>query len=248
MYHLSRIKLILQYKGTHYHGWQVQPNGVTVQEVLQKALSKIYDRKMNVMAASRTDSGVHALGQVCHFDIEEGGATPPLQRGLNSLLPPDISVIAAEPVSDTFHAQKSAKKKIYEYRIHNSFLRSPFLHEYFWQIPYPLDVKKMKMAAKYLVGKHDFQAFCASGSSVKTTVRRVYGIVISKSEGDLILITITGSGFLKQMVRNIVGTLTDVGRGKILPLQVKKILKSRDRRKAGPTAVAKGLILKSVIY
>ena len=267
---MPRIKLTVQYKGTNYHGWQVQPNGVTIQEVLQKTLHRILNQKVNVIGSGRTDSGVHALAQVCHFDYvgarfpRPGGETPPLQKiiyGLNSLLPEDIAVVDAKIVPQTFHAQLSAKRKTYDYTLFNSKLRSPFLEDTVWRIPYSLDIKKMKQAAKVLVGEHDFRAFCASDTDVKTTVRKIYKISISVGapfmapgfdESNpyklLIRISVTGNGFLKHSIRNIVGTLVNVGRGKTTVAQFKNILQGKDRKKAGMTAPAKGLMLMKVRY
>ncbi len=260
---MPRVKLTLQYKGTNYHGWQTQPNGLSVQEVLEKTLSRILNQKIHVVAAGRTDAGVHALGQVCHFDLSDSPIPEKLFLGLNSLLPPDIAIIDVQIVPETFHAQKSVRKKIYDYFIFNSPIHSPFLKDTVWQVPYKLDIARMKQAARLLVGEHDFRAFCASGSSVKTTVRRIYGVKISvganfmfahlmgrrqDSPLRMIKISVTGNGFLKQMVRNIVGTLVDVGKGRTTLMQFKKILKSQDRRRAGMTAPAKGLFLRGVIY
>ncbi len=258
---MPRIKLTVQYKGTNYHGWQVQPNGVTIQEVLQKTLHRILRQKINVIGSGRTDSGVHALAQVCHFDSQSEIDLKKIIYGLNSLLPDDISVIDAQIVSQNFHAQLSAKQKTYDYTLFNSKLRSPFLEDIVWRIPYSLDIKKMKQAAKVLVGEHDFRAFCASDTDVKTTVREIYKISISVGapfmapgfdESNpyklLIRISITGNGFLKHSIRNIVGTLVNVGRGKTTVAQFKKILKSKDRKQAGMTAPAKGLMLMKVRY
>lgn len=248
-----RVKLTLQYKGTHYQGWQSQPSGKTIQQTLEKALFQILQKKISVAGSSRTDSGVHALCQVCHFDLpEESQFTdkkklPKLAYGLNSLLPDDIVISNIEQVPLSFHAQKSAKRKIYEYTILNSFTRSPFLSDYSWQIPYPLDIKKMRQAAKILIGEHDFKAFCASGSSVKSTVRRIYRLKISLKK-HLICISIEGNGFLKQMVRNIVGSLVEIGKKKMTLVEFHKGFQSTDRSQLGPTAPAKGLILKKVIY
>ena len=192
------------------------------------------------------------MGQVAHFDVSQAPFDPSkLLHGFNSLLPEDISVLSLKAVPGDFHAQLSAKRKIYEYRIFNSAIRDPFLQEYSWRIPYPLDLAKMKKAAKMLVGEHDFRAFCASDSKAKTTVRKVYRIVIASPEGAKqsdIIISITGSGFLKQMVRNIVGTLVDVGRGRMTVVEFQKGFKSCDRRRTGRAAPAKGLFLKDVIY
>jgi len=274
---MTRIKLTLQYKGTKYSGWQVQPNGTTIQEILQKTLFRIVQKKVHVVGSGRTDSGVHALGQVCHFDLPVSRRANSLHKiifGLNSLLPEDISIIDGQIVNENFHSLKSAKRKIYDYTLLNSPLRFPFLHDYVWRHPYPLDIKKMRRAAKLLVGEHDFKAFCAADSTVKTTVRRVYRLSVTTSlingrphrvaptkslffpvgaalrgcPPRLIKITIIGNGFLKHMVRNIVGTLAGVGRGKMTWTEFKKVFKGKDRRKAGITAPAKGLVLREVVY
>ena len=253
-----RIKITIQYKGTNYCGWQVQPNGVTVQELIQKALARIFQKKINVIGSGRTDSGVHALGQVAHFDVEGEINFPKFIHSLNSLLPDDIGIISAKKVPGTFHAQLTAKKKTYVYTLLNSRMRSVFLNDTVWQVIPSLDIKAMKKAAKYLIGIHDFKSFCAADSTAKTTVRKIYKITITKIPprpplkkggwGDLIQISITGNGFLKQMVRSIVGTLVEVGRGKRSVSDFQKILKACDRKKAGKTAPAKGLMLKEVIY
>ena len=265
-----RIKLTIQYKGTNYNGWQIQPNGTTIQEFIEKTLYRLFQKKIHVVGSGRTDSGVHALGQVGHFDVPVNGgwlmADGKLQRfvhSLNSLLPNDIAVIDAQIVDEKFHAQKSAKRKTYEYFILNSRTRSPFLNEYVWQIPVPLDLKKMRQAAKVLVGEHDFKAFCASDSTVKTTVRRVFKIQVNRvswivnrlfdppstiHHPPIIRISITGNGFLKQMVRNIVGTLVQVGKERMSLVEFRKVFRGRDRRQAGATAPARGLVLREVVY
>lgn len=271
---MTRLKLTLQYKGTNYCGWQVQPNGITIQEVLQRTLFKITRHKVKIIGSGRTDSGVHALAQVCHFDWPSPKGLPQsikkdphkLVLGLNSLLPDDIAVTDCQIAPNNFHAQTWAKKKQYNYFILNSLFRSPFLEDYAWRIPYPLNIEKMKKAAKLFIGEHDFKAFCAADSTAKTTVRRIYSITIGlkqhlpflhtqdnerrvpSNEQRIIRISITGNGFLKHMVRNIAGTLVDVGRGRQTITKLKKVIKSRDRRKAGATAPAKGLVLAKVVY
>ncbi|OGP10377.1 MAG: tRNA pseudouridine(38-40) synthase TruA [Deltaproteobacteria bacterium GWA2_45_12] len=255
---MPRIKLTLQYKGTNYLGWQVQPQGPTVQSVLEEKLSAIFKKKIITNVSGRTDAGVHALFQVAHFDVEPFSMKPiNLLMGLNSSLPADISVLKVQIVPSSFHAQRSVKKKVYQYTIFNSSIPSPFLTEYSWRVPYPLNIPAMRRAAKVLVGRHDFKSFCASDSNVKTTVRRVDNILIRTGEpcvrpystgGAIITLTFTGPGFLKHMVRNMVGTLVDVGRGKLTEKDIQKILKSRDRKKAGMTAPAYGLVLKKVMY
>lgn len=243
-----RLKLTLQYKGTKYHGWQFQPHHLTIQEILQKALSQILGEPITVISTSRTDAGVHALGQVCHFDVLKEVEIRKLVYGLNSVLPDDIAATHLERVSADFHAQKSARRKTYDYYLLNSSVRSPFLKDFSWQVPYPLDLQKMKKAAKLLVGEHDFKSFCASDSTVKTTARKIYRIDINRGRLPLLCISITGSGFLKHMVRNMVGTLVEIGRGKMTLTQFKKAFKSRDRRQMARTAPAKGLFLMHVEF
>jgi len=211
------------------------------------------------------------MAQVCHFDwpkqkrMTSSKALGKLMLGINSQLPPDISVISCERAADSFHAQLSAKKKNYEYFIYNSPIKSPFNDPYVWRVPYRLNLKKMKKAAAFLKGEHDFKSFCAADSQAKTTVRYVYKLGVNvlnkypsrfrfieagskKQEARSICISIVGNGFLKQMVRNIVGTIVDVGRGRTTLTEFKKILKAKDRRRAGMTAPAKGLFLKKVDY
>lgn len=252
----NRVKLILQYKGTRYYGWQVQPNGPTIQEILERALFKIFQQKVHVVGSGRTDSGVHALGQVAHADVP-GKRTSRLLDSINHLLPHDVAVTAVEVVPLTFHAQKSARHKIYDYLILNSFIRSPFLGDYVWQTPKKLNIPSMRQAARLLVGEHDFKTFCASDTSVMTTTRRIDRLAIrahtrykrlGTSDGRLIQITIEGNGFLKHMVRNIVGSLVDVGKGRMTLTQFRQAFRARDRRRAGICAPARGLILREVIY
>lgn len=252
-----RVKLTLQYIGTNYHGWQIQPHGLTIQEVLQKGLFKLFNQKINVVGSGRTDSGVHALGQVAHFDLSDKSdmsdwSDKKILKSINSQLPDDIVVTNIEKVPGTFHAQKSAKKKSYDYFIYNSAISNPFIKDYVWQVVYPLDIKKIKKAAKLLVGEHDFKSFCAANTATKTTVRRIFGVRVSGSRAPspepLICISITGNGFLKHMVRNIVGTLVGIGRGQMRLTEFKKGFKSCDRRKMGMAAPAKGLFLREVEY
>ena len=270
--HMVRIKFIVQYKGTHYVGWQVQPSGITIQAVLQKKLYQLLQVPINVIGSGRTDSGVHALAQVCHFDLP-CKANPRflknlkfLNHSLNRILPPDIAVYEMKKVVSTFHSQNLAQKKWYDYFILNSSTPSPFLSDYTWQIPVALDILAMKKAAKILEGKHDFKAFAASDGDAKTSVRKIFQVKISVIKkhpllgldvfvqgilhpgSKLIKISFCGNGFLKHMVRNLTGTLVDVGKGKMKPLAVKQILKSRDRKKAGITAPARGLVLRKVLY
>lgn len=265
----TRLKLVVQYKGSAYNGWQTQPNGVTVQETLEKALSRILQHPISVTGSGRTDSGVHALAQTCHFDLPKAFDLNKLLYGLNSILPDDIAVLALQKAVSDFHAQRSTKRKTYDYYLFNSPIRSPFLHDFSWLLPYALDLKKMQKAAKHLVGEHDFKSFCAADSTAKTTVRRIFKIQIKKipfhamqalpnlthpKHGSplfnpvLILISIEGGGFLKHMVRNIVGTLVEIGKNRMTVPEFAKAFKKADRTQTGPTAPAKGLFMRGARY
>ncbi|MFQ5449011.1 MAG: tRNA pseudouridine(38-40) synthase TruA [Nitrospinaceae bacterium] len=242
-----KIKLIIEYEGTRYHGWQVQPNGVTIQEILQECLQKITKKKTSVVGSGRTDSGVHAEGQVAHFVTESEMTCHQFLMALNSLLPPDIVVKQVEEVPRDFHAQKSAVRKIYRFTILNRDYPSALAHHRCWFIQFPLDLRAMRRAKTYLEGRHDFSAFRAANCEAKNPVRELNKIDISR-KGDFIHLHFDGNGFLKYMVRNLVGTLVQVGKRKIPPARVKEILESRDRKNAGPTARAQGLFLVEVFY
>ncbi|RKX97788.1 MAG: tRNA pseudouridine(38-40) synthase TruA, partial [Spirochaetes bacterium] len=211
---MRRIKLILEYDGTGFHGWQFQPGLRTVQGVLVDALQKMTNEKIKLIAAGRTDAGVHALAQVAHFNT---ASTIPLDgflNGLNSLLPDDLVVKDVKDVGQEFHAQRSAIGKRYLYRILNRALPSAIDRFRVWHIPTILDIYKMSEGCKYLIGKHDFSSFRASGSEIRGSVREIFEIKINKEKGDFINIIIFANGFLKQMARNIVGTLVEIGTSK----------------------------------
>ena len=244
---MKRVKLTVAYDGTNYCGWQVQPNGITVQEVLNQCLSEFTGENIETIGASRTDAGVHALGNVAVFDTEMRMPGDKFSFALNQRLPEDIRIQKSEEVDADFHPRYVKSQKTYEYRILNC--RFPFPTERFYShFTYiPLDVDKMKEAASYLIGEHDFKSFCGTGAQVKTTVRTVKEIQIEKS-GDRITIRITGEGFLYNMVRIIAGTLMDIGGGLYPPEKMKEILEAKDRKKAGPTAPARGLTLMKIQY
>lgn len=248
---MRNIKLILEYDGSEFSGFQLQPNHNTIQEALEKALSKFFNKPMKIASASgRTDAGVHARYQVVNFKTNRKEEVSKIQRGLNFHLPKSISIRKAEEVSSRFHSRFSAKSKTYEYCVWNDPARSPFWEKYANHIPYFLNLAKMRQAAKYFLGKHDFRAFCATGKpedQKKDKVRNIKKLVIKK-EGPLLRFQITADGFLHYMVRNIVGTLLEVGRGKLVLDQIPKILNSKDRRQAPATAPAKGLALIDVTY
>lgn len=244
---MKRVKLTVAYDGTNYCGWQVQPNGITVQEVLNQCLSEFTGENIETIGASRTDAGVHALGNVAVFDTEMRMPGDKFSFALNQRLPEDIRIQKSEEVDANFHPRYVKSQKTYEYRILNCRFPIPTERFYSHFTYIPLDVDKMKEAASYLIGEHDFKSFCGTGAQVKTTVRTVKEIQIEKS-GDRITIRITGEGFLYNMVRIIAGTLMDIGGGLYLPEKMKEILEAKDRKKAGPTAPARGLTLMKIQY
>lgn len=237
-----RVKLVVAYDGTNYKGWQVQPNGVTIEEKLNDALTNLFKTPINVIGASRTDSGVHSLGNVCIFYVDTRMPAEKICFALNQRLPEDIVVIDSCKVADDFHPRFVKSKKVYEYRILNRKFPDPTrrLDTHFYY--YDLDVKKMEQAAKFIEGEHDFKSFCAANAQVKTTVRTVYACEVFKKD-DVIIIRVTGNGFLYNMVRIIAGTLIKVGSGDIRPEELKDIIEKKDRGFAGPTAPAKGLTM-----
>ncbi len=244
---MKRVKMIVAYDGTNYKGWQVQPNGITIEEVLNRKLSELLGEDIVVTGASRTDSGVHSLGNVAIFDTNTRMPADKIAFALNQRLPEDIVVQGSCEVPADWHPRYQNSRKTYEYRIMNRTFRMPTrrLDTYFYH--YPLDVEKMKQAASYLVGEHDFKSFCAIGAQVKTTVRTIYACDVF-SEDDVITIRVTGNGFLYNMVRIIAGTLIRVGGGDMPPEQMQEILVAHDRSAAGPTAPAHGLTMMGIEY
>ena len=244
---MKRIKLTIAYDGTHYCGWQIQPNGITIEEVLNKALTKMMGEEMTVIGASRTDSGVHAMGNVAVFDTETTIPAEKIAVALNQKLPDDIVITKSEEVPLDFHPRYCDCSKTYEYHIINTRIPIPTkrLTNYF--VSYVLDIDKMRQAASYLVGEHDFVSFCNVRTDVENTVRTITALDIL-TDGNEITIRITGNGFLYNMVRIIVGTLIRVGRGFYEPEKVKEILEAKDRKAAGVTAPAHGLMLMEIKY
>jgi tRNA pseudouridine38-40 synthase len=216
--------------------------------MLEEKLSRLSSERIHVIGSGRTDSGVHALGQVAHFRTQSQMDIRTIQRALNSLLPPDILIREVEEVDEGFHARKQSKSKVYEYRILNRNLRSVFHRGYVWHIPQKLNLAEMKKATQSLIGEHDFSAFRTVGSPTRTTVRRVIRAEWKRGRDGLIRIEIEANGFLKQMVRSIIGTLVEIGKGRMKATDFRKILNSKDRKEAGPTAPAQGLFLKEVKY
>ncbi len=244
---MKRMLLTLSYDGTAYHGWQIQPNGITVQQVLQEGLFKVLGKPTGATGCSRTDAGVHAREFCCHIDCDDNIPDSAFLRGLNSALPSDIAVKDVKQVATDFHARYNAKGKTYKYRILNSNIKDPFLSRYAWQIERKLDTDKMNAFCERIVGTHDFYAFSSSGRTVEDTVRTVSDCFAERN-GDEILLTVTANGFLYNMVRIIVGTAIEVSDGKINPLDTEDILKSKRRDLAGVTAKPEGLMLWKVHY
>lgn len=244
---MKRIKLTIAYDGTNYCGWQIQPNGITIEEVLNKALTKMLDEEIIIIGASRTDSGVHAMGNVAVFDTETTIPADKIGVALNQRLPDDIVITKSEEVPLDFHPRYCNCSKTYEYHIINTRIPIPTkrLTNYF--VSYVLDIDKMRQAASYLVGEHDFVSFCNVRTDVGNTVRTITELDIL-TNGNEITIRITGNGFLYNMVRIIVGTLIRVGRGFYEPEKVKEILEAKDRKAAGVTAPAHGLMLVEINY
>ena len=250
------IKLTITYDGSAFHGWQTQANARTVQETMEAALEKMTGEDINLTASGRTDAGVHALGQVANFKTGRNIPLRGFERGLNSLLPPEIAVISAREVSPDFHSRTWAREKEYLYRIVLFNGKLPLLNQRAWIVRNRLRLGAMAGCAAFLKGRHDFTSFMASGSSVKTTTRTITGLEIEKTRNreyepmdlDEIRIRIRADGFLRYMVRNIVGFMVEAGLGKREPSEVEEVLSSRDRSQAGPCAPARGLYLYRVFY
>jgi tRNA pseudouridine38-40 synthase len=242
------IRLLLEYDGTCYHGWQRQADAATIQETLEEALARLTGERIALIGSGRTDAGVHARGQVASFRTESAIPLKAFHAGLNSMLPSDIAVLSATEAPPEFHARKSARAKTYEYRILNRPNRSPLYHHYAWWIGHPLDLPAMRVAAAVLPGEHDFTAFRASGSDNLNPVRRVLDANWRKETGGWLTFTIAATGFLRGMVRSLVGTLVEAGRGKAPPTILAELLATGARHLAGPTAPAQGLYLVEVFY
>jgi len=245
---MRNLKLILEYVGSSFFGFQKQPQQPTVQETLEKSLSKILNQKVKIHAASgRTDTGVHAECQVVNVRTSNLISLSQLQKGLNAILPRQIAVKKIEKVHPRFHARYSARSKTYEYKIWNDRVRSPLKGVRAAHVPVKLNVATMRQAVLRLRGRRDFKAFCAANGSVKSTVRRIKSFTVSK-KGPMVIFKVEADGFLYHMVRNLVGTVLEVGKGKMTVPAIDKVLRSKDRRNAGPTAPAEGLTLVCVRY
>ena len=244
---MKRVGMIIAYDGTNYCGWQIQPNGVTIQGVLNETLSKLLGEKIEVKGASRTDAGVHALGNVAVFDTNARMPAGTISFALNQFLPEDIRIQLSEEVEPDFHPRYCDSEKTYEYRILNRTFPIPTerLYSYFYH--YALDTEKMREATSYLIGQHDFASFCGAGAQVKSTVRTITAMSVER-DGDMVTIRVSGTGFLYNMVRIIAGTLIEIGNGQYPPERMKDILDAKDRAYAGPTAPAHGLTLIGIRY
>lgn len=239
---MKRVMLTVAYDGTNYHGWQIQSNGETIEGVLNRCLSSLMGEKIEVSGASRTDSGVHAMGNLAVFDTESRIPADKISYALNQRLPEDIRIQKSQEVAADFHPRFCATRKTYEYRIYMAPFPMPLRRLYAYYTYVPLDIERMNAGAAYLVGEHDFKSFCSVGAQVETTVRQVDEIHVEK-QGNEIVIRVAGRGFLYNMVRIIAGTLMEVGRGQLEPEDVQTILNQKDRQAAGPTAPACGLTL-----
>lgn len=255
---MKKIGLLLEYDGSAYHGWQVQKDAQTVQGVLEECIFRVTGQHSPLIGASRTDARVHALGQVAAFRTASRLDTATIKRALNALLPRDIRVLSASEAQDAFHPRNDALMKRYFYMISNQRATSAFLSRYAWEVPQALNISLMESASQTLVGRHDFASFMGAGSDVADTVREIYALTIEKMDwvtfmtsslqGNFLKITVEANGFLRHMVRNIVGTLIEIGRGRIPSSAMTAILESRKRNNAGRTAPAHGLFLEKIEY
>ena len=245
---MKRVKLIVAYDGTNYCGWQIQPNGITIEQVLNENLSKLLGEEITVTGASRTDSGVHSMGNVAIFDTETRMPADKISFALNQRLPEDIVVQDSCEVPPDWHPRYQENiSKTYEYHIYNAAVPNPLKTRYCTFVSFPMDVEAMRAGAKYLVGEHDFVSFCNIRTNTQDTVRTVYDLIIEKKDDEIVL-RITGNGFLYNMVRIIAGVLIRVGRGFYTPEKVKEILDAKVHTSEGATAPPNGLVLMKIDY
>jgi tRNA pseudouridine38-40 synthase len=244
---MRTLKLTVAYDGTAFAGWQMQANQRTVQGVFEDVLRPIEGKRVIVHGAGRTDAGVHAMGQVVSFSLSADIRCETLHRALNATLPEDVRVLEAEEAPDGFNARFDARRKTYRFTIGNAVIALPHRRHFVWHVPQPLDVSAMNAAAATLIGEHDFAAFQAAGGDVISSRRELFRSRVS-ADGDEIVYEVTGSGFLRHMVRNIIGTLVDIGIGRRSVDDMRRVLESRDRSQAAPTAPAHGLTLWAVEY
>jgi len=244
----TKFKLVIEYDGTAYHGWQRQAADRSIQGEIENVLAVMTRREISLAASGRTDAGVHALGQVAHFACKTTLTPVEFLRGLNSLLPSDIVIRSCEAVAAEFHARYDARRKTYQYRILNRPVPSAVDHRFVWHLRRELDLESMQAAAAHVAGQHDFKAFEGAGSPRSSTVRTIFRVELTRKDNDYLIFEIEGDGFLRYMVRNIVGTLVEVGRAKLTPAEFGNILESKDRELAGATAPPQGLFLLRVEY
>ncbi|MGA2935537.1 MAG: tRNA pseudouridine(38-40) synthase TruA [Syntrophobacteraceae bacterium] len=242
------IKLVLEYDGSGYHGWQRQAGSLSIQEVIESRLGVMLGNRVGVRASGRTDAGVHARGQVVNFHARTSLTPDEILRGLNSLLPGDIVVLSTEEVDQSFHARFSAVSKVYEYHILNRPVPSALLRNYAWHVRRPLAVEPMEECLKSICGQHNFSAFMAAGSQASSTERNILRAELVWSRPDRLKFTYEADGFLRRMVRNLTGTIVEVGKGKRTARDFERIIRSGDRKQAGMTAPGRGLYLISVNY
>jgi tRNA pseudouridine38-40 synthase len=257
-YSMRKIRLLLEYDGTAYYGWQIQAEGLTVQGILEDSVLRITGERSRVTGASRTDAGVHALGQVAVFRTGSGLEPAVIKRALNAVLPRDIRVLETSVAEDSFRPRDDALEKSYFYLIVYCGESSAFLHHYTWHVPRKLDLSAMLRAADCLIGRHDFSSFMGKGCGTKDPIREIFSLRIEELEkidfmttglkGRFLKITMAADGFLRHMVRNIVGTIVETGRGRISSDEMKEILRSRDRKRAGRTAPPNALFLEKIRY
>ena len=238
----KRVRLTVAYDGTNYHGWQLQDNGITIESELNRCLEELLGEPVQVIGASRTDAGVHALGNIAVFDTKSRMPAEKFSYALNQRLPEDIRIQRSEEVPADWHPRHRLSRKTYEYRIYRAEFPMPVRRLYTHFTYHPLDVERMRRATAYLEGEHDFRSFCQTGAQVESTVRTIYSLEIEEQGAELV-IRVCGNGFLYNMVRIIAGTLMEVGQGKREPESLAEILTAKDRTAAGPTAPAKGLTL-----
>jgi len=242
-----KIKITIEYDGTNYSGWQIQPDQISVQQKIEEALKALFNDDVKIHGAGRTDAGVHALGQVAHFELDADIPSERIKYAINTKLPKDIRIVKSEEADIDFHARYNAKGKVYRFQIHNADIPSAIFRNNRYHVRQILDVEKMIEAGAFFLGVHEFSAFCGSGTDVDNKVREIYRIDIVK-RGNVIELEFQGSGFLYHMIRIMVGTLIDVGKGKIKPQAISEIILSGDRCNAGATAGGCGLCLVRVLY
>ncbi len=244
---MRRLLFTIQYDGSAYHGWQVQSNALTVQEVFQNAVEKVFCSRLDVKGCSRTDSGVHANMYCVSLDTEMDISCENAVLAINTYLPADIAAVACKEVPSDFHPRYSCKSKQYVYKIYNRKVRNPFFAKYAYHYRYPIDVEYLDAEAQAFLGKHDFSGFCSIKSDVDDTVRNIYSVSV-KREGDMVLFTVEADGFLYNMVRIMVGTVLFINEGKIKSGELKNVIESKERKRAGKTAPPQGLYLNKVTY